>query len=71
MRSFKGAQAELAVGPRGVLAHIPAIIGPLLGLAYILIFPFVAVVSFILAGGHRVARDLTTRRHQALDNEER
>jgi len=48
-----------------VPAVILAIVGPLLGLAYILFFPVVGLASCILAGCYRVGRSLAAMWHRA------
>lgn len=39
---------------------ILALIGLLLGLGYIVLFPFFGIAAFILAAGHRTMRSLAT-----------
>ncbi len=48
------------VGHRNVLMPIPAIVGPLLGLVYIIVLPFVGVAAFILTSGYRATQSLAT-----------
>ncbi len=37
---------------------VPAVVGPLLGLAYILVLPIIGVAVLVVAGGIQVARAL-------------
>lgn len=49
---------EAGVGCGGASIPLPAIAGPLLGLAYIIVLPFVGIATCILAGGYYVTRNL-------------
>ena len=47
MKTDKSLTVGFAVGHGNAAVAIPAIVGPLLGLAYIIVFPFVGVVAFV------------------------
>ncbi len=52
------------VGHRNVPTPVLAIVGPLLGLGYIIVLPFIGLVSFIFLGGYRVKQSLATMRRR-------
>ena len=58
MKADKSLMLRFIVGHGDVAAPIPAIVGPLLGLVYIIVLPFVGVVAFILASGYRATQSL-------------
>ena len=61
MNSDKSLMVGLEVGRHDVPLPILSIAGPLLGLGYIILLPFIGLVSFILLGGYRVKQSLATR----------
>ena len=65
MKRAKVPLAEREVRSRDVPAVILAIVGPLLGLAYVLFFPIVGLVSCILAVCYRAGRSLAAIWHRA------
>ncbi len=60
MKTDKSLMLRFAGGHSDASMPMPAIVGPLLGLAYIVLLPFVGVATFILAGGYRAKQSLTT-----------
>ncbi len=60
MKTDKSLTVGFEVGHRDVPMSIPAIVGPLLGLVYIIVLPFVGVAAFILASGYRATQSLAT-----------
>ncbi|MFQ6122578.1 MAG: PAS domain-containing protein [Dehalococcoidales bacterium] len=61
MKTAKGLVAEFKVGHRDALPMpVPAIIGPLLGLGYIIVLPFIGLVSFISIGVYCARQRLAT-----------
>ena len=48
--------------------HVPVpiltTVGPLLGLVYIIVLPFIGVAALILAGGYRTTQGLATMRRR-------
>ncbi len=65
MKTNKSLMAGFAVGHGNAAAPILAIVGPLLGLVYIRVFPFVGIAAFILASGYRATQGLATMRCRA------
>ena len=61
MKTNKSLMVVLEVGRRDVPLLIQAIAGPLLGLGYIIVLPFIGLVSFILLCGYRAKQSLATR----------
>ena len=61
MKTNKSLMVVLEVGRRDVPLPIQAIAGPLLGLGYIIVLPFIGLVSFILLCGYRAKQSLATR----------
>lgn len=64
MKTEKGLRARLGVGGGGRVPA-PAIVGPLLGLVYVIVFPIVAIVAVVLAICLRLAHSLTAMWHKA------
>ncbi len=60
MRTDKSVMPRFAVGRGDVGMPMPALVGPLIGLAYILVLPFVGLAASILAGGYRAKQGLAT-----------
>ena len=60
MKTDKSLMARLEVGHRDVPMPILTIVGPLLGLGYIIVLPFIGLVSFILLCGYRAKQSLAT-----------
>ena len=60
MKTDKSLMARLKVGHRDVPIPILTIVGPLLGLGYIIVLPFIGLVSFILLSGYRAKQSLAT-----------
>ncbi len=52
--------SRFAIGRGDVGMPMPALVGPLIGLAYILVLPFVGLATSILAGGYRAKQGLAT-----------
>ena len=48
---------------------IPAILGPLQGLGYILLLPFVGAITIILQGFYRASQSLSSMRHKAAQSQ--
>ena len=60
MKTDKSLMARFVIGQGDAAMPMPVIVGPLLGLAYIAVLPFVGVATFILTGGYRATQCLTT-----------
>ncbi len=60
MRTAKGLIAGFDIGHWNVPSPIQATVGPLLGLAYIVVLPFVGLVSFIFLGAYRAKQSVAT-----------
>jgi hypothetical protein len=60
MNTDKGGIAGHKVGD--VTVPVPAVVAPLIGLAYILLLPFAGVAAFILACGYRIKQRTTNIR---------
>ena len=58
---------ELEDGHSRISALISIIIGPLRGLGYLLVLPFVGIVDFVLLGVYRVSQSLATIRHRVSE----
>lgn len=58
---------ELEDGHSRTSALISIIIGPLRGLGYLLVLPFVGIVDFVLLGVYRVSQSLATIRHRVSE----
>ncbi len=66
MKTDKGLMVGFKIGHWEVPMPILAIAGTLLGLGYIIVFPFVGLISFILLGGYRAKQSLATTKAQLL-----
>ena len=64
MRTNRGLIAGFEVGHRDVPVPLLIIVGPLVGLLYIILLPFIGLVSFISLGGYRAKQGLATMRHR-------
>ncbi len=64
MMAEKGLMTKVEVGHGNFLAPVPAIVGPLLGLVYVIALPLVAI-ALLLGTGYLAARKLATRWHHA------
>ena len=62
---------SLMAGQWDVPVPILAIAGILLGLGYIIVLPFVGLVSFILLGGYRAKQSLATIKAQLSSTSKR
>ncbi len=60
MKTDKSLRVGFEVGHRDVPMPIPAIVGPLLGLVYIIVLPLVGVAALVLASGYRATQSLAT-----------
>ena len=67
MKTDKSFMAGIVVGDGDVATPILAIVGPLLGLAYIIVLPFAGVAAFTLAGGYRATQSLATMWRRATE----
>ena len=65
MKAEKNLMIGIAGGRGDVGMPMPALVGPLLGLAYIIVLPFVGVATFVAAGSYRAKQGLTTMWHRA------
>lgn len=60
MKTNKSLMVGFEVGHWDAPMPILAIVGPLLGLAYIIALPFIGLISFISVGGYRAKQSLAT-----------
>ncbi len=60
MKAEKGAMVGFEVGDSDAASPILAIVGPLIGLAYIVLLPLAGVAVFILASGYRATQSLAS-----------
>jgi len=65
MKTDKSLMVGVAVSRGDAKVPVPAIVGPILGLLYIVVLPFMGVATFILSSGHRAMQSLTTMRRRA------
>jgi hypothetical protein len=61
MKANQSLISRFSVGRGEAGMPLPAVMGPLVGLAYILLLPFVGVATLALAGGYRLRQGLATR----------
>ncbi len=60
MQSIKSTIARFEVGHSDAAVPVPSIVGPLLGLVYIVLLPCIGIVTFILVGYHRAKQSLVS-----------
>lgn len=60
MQTDRSLMAELEDGHRNVPRPVPVIAGMFLGLVYIVVFPFIGLIIFILLGGYRTKQSLAS-----------
>ncbi len=65
MKTDKSLMVGAAVSHGDAKVPVPAIVGPILGLLYIVVLPFMGVATFILSSGHRTMQSLTPIRRRA------
>ena len=65
MQTDRSLMAESEDGHRNVPRPILAIAGMFLGLGYIIVFPFIGLISFILLGGYRAKQSLASMGRRA------